>query len=106
MHELVVQIVRFVDSAQPGWVEAEFVDAKGERHTLIDKIPIFTGEDLWIDSKYPVAGGVGCEVLQRYRDEKGKEVVRITTERPCPVESTKGLTEFVVPANLIISALV
>src|SRR5271165_85019 len=101
MHELTLQIVRFVDEAQPGWVEGEFVDAQGLRHSLIDKIPIFTAEALWTDSKYPVAGGVGCEVLERYRDENGQEVVRISTDKACCVESTKGLTEFVVPARLV-----
>jgi len=98
-----LQIVRFVDVAQPGWVEAEFVDAQGQRHSLIDKIPIFTAEDLWVDSEYPAAGGVGCEVLERYRDDKGQQVVRISTAKPCFVESTKGLTEFVVPVGMVTS---
>jgi hypothetical protein len=104
MPELIVQIVRFVDEAFPGWAEAQFVDAQGQRHSLIDKIPIFTGEYLWTDSKYPAAGSVGCEVLERYQDENGQEVLRISTEKPGFVESTKGLTEFVVPASLISSA--
>jgi hypothetical protein len=34
MHNLAVQIVRFVDSDFPGWVECELVDAAGKRHVM------------------------------------------------------------------------
>ena len=58
MHNVAVQIVRFVDSGFPGWVECELVDAAGRRHILKDKVPIFTVEDLGADSKYPTPGFV------------------------------------------------
>ena len=45
MHNVAVQIVRFVDSGFPGWVECELVDAAGRRHILKDKVPTFTLED-------------------------------------------------------------
>jgi hypothetical protein len=44
MHFISAQIVRFVDTHQPGWVECEFVDAEDWRHVLRDKVPIFTAE--------------------------------------------------------------
>lgn len=46
----------------------------------------------------PAAGVVRCEVLERFKDGLGRELVRIGTERPDGVESLEGLTEFVVPA--------
>jgi hypothetical protein len=40
--QLAVWIVRFVDQHFPGWVECEFIDAEGRRHTVRDKVPVFT----------------------------------------------------------------
>jgi len=44
--QLQVKIIRFVDAAQPGWVECELQDAHGHRHVFVDKIPIFTESTL------------------------------------------------------------
>jgi hypothetical protein len=96
MYNLAVEIVRFVDDHQPGWVACEFVDAAAHRHTLIDKAPIFTAELLDATSSYPQPGLVGCEVLSRLEDDKGRELVRVTTIKPWDMESTEGLSEFVV----------
>ena len=75
MAELAVQIVRFVDDTQPGVVACEFSDADGRRHTLIDKVPIFTTEHLDASSAYPQGGAVRCEVLSRWRDQALLEVL-------------------------------
>src|SRR3984893_19029029 len=101
MPDLAVQIVRFVDTNQPGWVECEFVDATGRPHSIIEKIPIVTREDLDADSEYPKPGTVRCEILNRYQDDKGQELVCITTSRPFSVETVEGLCEFTVPVVLI-----
>lgn len=69
MHYVAVQIVRFVDSVFPGWVECELVDASGRRHIFNDKAPMFTAEMLDADSKYPAPGDIYCEVLELYQDE-------------------------------------
>jgi hypothetical protein len=105
MHSFAVQIVRFVDSHQPGWVACEFVDAAGCCHTLIDKVPIFTAEVLDETSRYPKIGTVRCEVLQRWHDADGRELARVSTARPWNVESTEKLTEFTVPAVQLTPAL-
>jgi hypothetical protein len=68
MHFICVQIVRFVDSHQPGWVECELVDAARPRHIIIEKVPVVTTKDLDANSKYPALGSVPCEVLKRYQD--------------------------------------
>ncbi len=99
MYRLAVQIVRFVDATFPGWVECELVDAAGHCHTLRDKVPIFTVDDLGPDSRYPAPGIVACEVLERYLDEKGRELARIGTIKPWGIESTEGLCEFTVLAS-------
>jgi hypothetical protein len=40
--QLEVTIVRFVDEYQPGIITCEFLDAKALKHTLVDKVPIFS----------------------------------------------------------------
>jgi hypothetical protein len=95
---LTVEIVRFVDEHQPGWVACEFQDAEGHRHTIIDKVPIFTSEDLRRDSTYPKPGTIPCEILGRWQDATGRELARISTAHPLDDKSAEGLSEFVVEA--------
>lgn len=103
MHFISVQIARFVDSQQPGWVECELVDAEGCRHIIIDKVPVFTSEALDGDSEFPRPGNVPCVVLKRYQDEKGRELVRVSTARPADIESQGGLSEFTVLPSVMTS---
>jgi hypothetical protein len=109
MKELAVQIVRCVDDEhQPGWIECEFMDAESRIHTVVDKLPIFNlrpGLDLLDrDTEYPLPGGVACEILEAWRDPQGRELVRITIDRPWHVESTEKLSEFVVLARQLSEA--
>jgi hypothetical protein len=105
MHYLSVQIVRIVDESQPGWVACEFTDAEGRRHTFEDKVPLFSEETLLAKLSLPRPGIVRCEELQRWRDAKGRELVRVSTSRPDGMESTEGLSEFTVLAKAVSSAL-
>ena len=92
-----VQIVRFLDEAQPGIVACTFRDAQHETHTIIDKLPIFTEARLWSDSEYPQPGLARCEVLERLVEgERGSQVARITIARPDHLESVTGISEFLV----------
>jgi hypothetical protein len=96
MPHLRVSIVRFVDEHQPGFVECEFTDADGAAHTLVDKVPIFSLDDLWSDSDYPQPGFARCEVLARSQDSRGYKLARVTIAKPDDLESAGGLSEFVV----------
>jgi hypothetical protein len=98
-----VQIIRFVDDYQPGWVECEFEDAHGRRHVIREKVPVVTMKDLDAESEYPTSGSVACEVLKQYRDEIGRDLFCVRTDKPFGVESTERLCEFTVQANLITS---
>jgi len=101
MHNIAVQIVRFVDDSFPGWVECELVDASCRHHVLRDKVPIFTDEMLDADSEYPTMGKSPCEVLERFQDATGRELVRVSTEKPFGIDSAEGLSEFIVFPGLI-----
>ncbi len=74
----------------------EFEDADGRRHTLVDKVPIFT--DLMLDatSVYPQMDTVGCEIFVRWKDASGRELLRVSTANPWWITSTEELSEFVV----------
>ena len=104
MQNVAVQIVRFVDGDFPGCVECELVDADGRLHVIRDKVPILTVERLDATSRYPTPGVVRCEIVKRLQDEKGRELVRICTEKPDGIESTEGLHEFTVTASLLVGA--
>jgi hypothetical protein len=96
MPTLAVEITRFVDPYQPGFVECMFLDAQGCRHLFMEKLPIVTRADLWSSSAYPQPGAIPCEVEAEWLGEQGRAVVRVTTERPFHVESTSGQSSFVV----------
>ena len=102
MPDLKVQIVRFVDESQPGFVECEFVDAAGRRHTLFDKVPIFSTGYLDVDSAYPQPGIAACRVLAQWTDEQGRALARVTTVHPFDIESREGLSEFVVLSEQLV----
>ena len=93
---LKIEIVRFVDSHQPGWVEGQFLDTNGRCHKIIDKVPIFVDSTnaLDEDSVYPQPGDIACEILYTSKDESGRTVAHITVARPYAMESTDGLVEF------------
>jgi hypothetical protein len=81
---------------QPPMVACEFSDADGRRHTVIDKVLVFSEE--WLDaaSHYPQDSAVRCAVLAAWSDATGREMVKISTANPDHVESTTEQTEFIV----------
>lgn len=100
--EVTVQIVRFVEEHQPPIVEARLVDAMGRPHTFIEKSAIFTDDWSFTEaSAYPQPGAIRCETLAEWRDASGAELVRVTTERPDDIQSTEGLSEFIVPSSQV-----
>lgn len=98
---LKVQIVRFVDEYQPGWVACELVDALGETHTFVDKVPIFTTEDLDASSPYPRPGRLTCQLVAERSGPGGRRLFEVDTQVPLGIESTRGESRFVVepPVN-------
>jgi|SRR5581483_6806336 len=98
IRRLVVNIVEFVDDHQPGRVACTLIDARGTQHRFVDKVPIFTSEHLDKKNTYPRSGLVRCTVLDEWLDS-GNELVRVSTAIPDDVESTSGISEFVVFAQ-------
>ena len=95
--ELAVQIVRWIND-DPGYVECEFVDARGKLHTVIDKLPIFGDADLGKDSPYPQPGAIRCREI----GSDGGEIITLATDIPDEVESNEGIFRFTVSASQVI----
>lgn len=103
MIAVTVQIERFVDDHFPGFVECRLVDALGYSHLFIEKVPVVTTENLGSDSSYPCAGTIACEVESELSDEQGRKLLRVNTGRPWSVESTEGLSSFLVLSSQVVS---
>jgi len=104
MPAVAVRITRFVVQSQPGWVECVLVDAAGALHTFIEKVPILTTKDLDSCSTYPCQGSIDCHVLAQWHGANGAELSRIDTSKPWGVESTNGITEFIVSNSQLVDS--
>lgn len=93
---MIVEISRFVDEDPPGFVECTLIDAQGNRHAFVEKLPVVTCANLWAASRYPQPGVIRCRIEARWQDERGRAVVQVSTELPDHVESTSGQSSFVV----------
>lgn len=102
MPAFAVQIVRFVDDSFPGFVECEFIDAKGRVHRIIEKEPVVSAQVLRADNAFPQLGKIACEVGENTRDDAGRALVTVSTARPWGIASTEGQTSFVLLASDIL----
>ena len=96
MYMLNVQIIRFVDSSFPDWVECVLKDTSNREWLFIDKIPIFTDQNLHEMSHYPQQGAIACEIIRIWVESDGRKRCIITTEIPLGIAAQDGKTEFEV----------
>lgn len=87
---------------QPGLVEVTVTDANSKRWTFVDKAVYFSSEELVADSGYPRDGVVACIEIGRRIDTHGREVVRISTDRPWDIETVDEVSEFEVDASQLL----
>ena len=102
MSRVLVYIVEFLSSDQPGFVASTLTDAHGVVHLFHDKVPVFTDSDVDASTLLPISGWLGCNVIERFTDGD-RELARIDTEKPWDIESTNGDYHFVVLADLVVS---
>jgi hypothetical protein len=102
--QLRIQIVRYVEDYFPGIVECELLDAAGGVHTFIEKGRVVSDKWPGPEDKYPTNGSIRCEILARWHDPDGRDLVQVTTEQPNYVETKNGVMEFVVLSSQVISA--
>lgn len=94
-----VEISRYTDDSQPGWVECRLVDALGHEHVFVEKVPVVTKAHLDAASSYPQAGVLACSVLGGSERVRGHQVLHIDTQTPWGIESTAGRSRFDVFAE-------
>ena len=94
MFAIRVDIIEWVDDAQPGVVACQLIDAWGREHRFIEKVPIATSTDLDRNSTYPQPGWLDCELVRQWQDADGRALATITTERPRYIASTDEITHF------------
>lgn len=91
-----VEVTRFVDSGQPGFVELAFTDAVGRSHRFVEKIPVVTAHHLDETSTYPQPATIACVIVAHGVDAAGSSIVTVDTSRPWDIASTSGESTFVV----------
>jgi hypothetical protein len=77
-----VRISRYIDAAQPGWVECRLVDALEYEHVFVEKVPVVTKAHLDAASSFPEAGYIACIVVDRNERDDGRQFVHIDTQTP------------------------
>ena len=102
MTAIIVEVRRYVDDAQPGWVECWLTDAEGRAWAFVEKVPVISTEPLDAHSRYPRQGVIACRVVERMADAGGRERVVIDTEVPWGVAATSGETRFVVSHDQLV----
>ncbi|MGR0306789.1 hypothetical protein [Acinetobacter beijerinckii] len=85
-----VQIVRYVDSSFPGWIECILRDASNREWLFIGKVAIFSDQHLHEISRYPQQGMIACEIIREWIGADGLERCLITTERPWGISAKEG----------------
>jgi hypothetical protein len=102
MIAVTVEICRYTDDSQPGWVECVLTDAAGRNWLFVEKVPVVSSEPLKANSKYPCQGVIACQIVERQQDDDGRERVVIDTDKPWGVESSSGETRFTVRAEQLV----
>jgi hypothetical protein len=96
MNVLPVTIERFVDEGFPGFVDCVLVDSEDCSHRFVEKAPVVSTANLSLDSAFPQPGYIACVVEDEWIDERGPQLVRVSTTNPWGIESTTGDTTFTV----------
>ena len=96
-----VAIIRIVDLGFPVQVECVLHDIWNNRHTFVDKAPIFTCANITAENFSSQAGYIRCEIVRERQDDKGKKILTISTKNLDGVETSDGITEFDLMENQI-----
>jgi len=105
MLRMSVNISRYVDGSSPGWVECTLVDAYGNDHVFVEKVPVVTRAHLDAASSYPQSGVIACVSLGTRQGDDGRRLVQVDTQTPWGVESLAGKSRFDVSPEQLVAEL-
>jgi hypothetical protein len=93
---LPLTIEGFINDDFPGFVECVLVDSDDCSHRFLEKAPVVSSANLLLDSAFPQPGYIACVVEDEWTDERGRQLIRVSTTNPWGIESTTGDTTFTV----------
>jgi hypothetical protein len=85
----------------PGWVECTLLDALGESHTFVEKIPIVCPDD----DLAPKVAFLDCILERATLSTSNQRLLHVSSKKPWDVESITGRFEFVVTEAQLESTL-
>lgn len=93
MSEVIVRTtaLRWVADEQPGWIEVGLVDADGQQHRIIDKVPVLTTVAITPATSFPTELWIAA-------DAGGVDGDRVAVTFASGVETAEGLTGMSVSA--------
>ena len=94
-----MEITRFTDDSQPGWVECRLTDARGIEWLFEEKVPVVSSEHLDAQSEFPRPGFFACRIIKHWCDEIRRSIVTIDLDQPWGIETSTGLSRFDVLAD-------
>jgi hypothetical protein len=89
-----VQITEWVSDDQPGFVRCVLRDAANRTWSFVEKAPVVSAACLWNDTSYPQPGVIACEIMKYWRDDRGRDIVTMDTDRPWGIAAEAGGTVF------------
>lgn len=95
-------ITKFIAGSQPGSVECQFTDAWGNEVIIREKAPVIS--EIFPDEKaiYPRPAEIACQILKRWKDERGRDIVLVDIDKPYGIASIDGKTTFdILMENII-----
>src|SRR6187455_3752706 len=95
MAAITATVTRLMDEAFPGWVELRFLDAVGNQHVIVEKVPVVLAGD-FDEAGLPMAVALPCVVVCTRVDPVLGQVAEVDTSKPYGIESVDGRTQFEV----------
>jgi hypothetical protein len=93
-----VEIIKYINEEPfPGIVKCKFKDAFGKEWEFIDKISIFSTENITIKTKLPINGFICGKIINEEND-----IVCFCTIEPYFIKSIEGETIFYLKKDQII----
>ena len=102
MPAIIIQITRYTDDRNPGWVECRLIDASGNEWLFEEKVPVVSIEELDAASDFPQAGSIECTIIDRNSGEQGQSLIKVDTSKPWGVQTINGVTTFIVHEDQLI----
>lgn len=69
------EVVAWVDHDFPGWVRVRLVDADRKPWFFVDKVPVFTADELGAATSLPAAARIRCSIV----GQDGDGVLTVST---------------------------